>query len=49
MQKLINAYRKLPSPTNRQRLQAYLRKHMMAVCLATPEEIAFLKAHDFTI
>lgn len=49
MSKLIAAYRKLPSPTNRARLQNYLRKHMMAVCLATPEEIAFLKAHDFTI
>lgn len=49
MHKLINAYRKLPSPSNRAKLQAYLNKHMMAVCLATPEEIAFLKTHEFTI
>jgi hypothetical protein len=49
MSRLINTYRKCPTPTNRAKLQAYLNKHMMAVCLATPEELAFLKAHDFTI
>lgn len=49
MTKLINAYRKLPSPANRARLQSYLNKHMMAVCLATPDEVAFLKANEFTI
>lgn len=49
MQKLLNAYRKLPSPTNRAKLQAYLNKHMMAVCLALPEDIAFLRAHNFEI
>jgi hypothetical protein len=49
MQKLLNAYRKLPSPTNRAKLQQYLNKHMMAVCLASPEDIAFLKTHEFTI
>lgn len=49
MSKLINAYRKLPSPTNRAKLQAYLNKHMMAVCLALPEDIVFLKANEFNI
>ena len=49
MTRLIAAYRKLPSPTNRAKLQAYLNKHMMAVCMATPEETAFLKAHGFAI
>ena len=49
MSRLINAYRKCPTPTNRAKLQAYLNKHMMAVCLAPPEELAFLKTHDFTI
>lgn len=49
MSKIINAYRTLPSPKNRERLQTYIRKHTMALCLATPEEIAFLKAHDFTL
>lgn len=47
--KLINAYRKMPSPTNRAKLQAYLNKHMMAICMATPDEIAFLKMHEFKI
>jgi hypothetical protein len=49
MQKLLNAYRKAPTPTNRAKLQQYLNKHMMAVCLASPEDIAFLKTHEFTI
>ena len=49
MHKLIEAFRKVPSPTNRAKLQAYLNKHMMAVCLATPEEQAFLKTHGFNI
>jgi hypothetical protein len=49
MNKLLNAYRKLPSPANRAKLQNYLNKHMMAVCLATPEDIAFLKAHEFKV
>lgn len=49
MQRLLNAFRKLPSPSNRAKLQAYLNKHPMAACLATPEEIAFLRAHAFSI
>ena len=47
MTKLINAYRKLPTPANRVKLQAYLARHMMAVCLASADEIAFLKANEF--
>ena len=47
MHKLINAYRKLPSPTNRAKLAAYLDRHMMALCLANEEETAFLRAHGF--
>jgi hypothetical protein len=49
MSKLINAYRKLPSPSNRVKLQNYLNKHMMAVCMASIEDIAFLRAHNFSI
>jgi hypothetical protein len=49
MNRLINTYRKLPSPSNRVKLQNYLNKHMMAVCLATPEDIAFLRANNFSI
>lgn len=49
MSKLLNAYRKLPCPSNRAKLQAYLNKHSMAVCLASEDEVAFLRAHEFTI
>jgi hypothetical protein len=49
MTRLLNAYRKVPSPSNRAKLQAYLNKHKMAVCLALPEEIEFLKANEFSI
>ena len=49
MSRLIETYRKCPSPSNRAKLQAYLQKHMMSVCMATEQEIAFLKAHEFKI
>ena len=49
MRKLINTYRAMPSPSNRAKLQTYLNKHMMAVCLATPEEVAFLRANEFAL
>jgi hypothetical protein len=49
MTKLINAYRALPTTSNRNKLQNYLNKHMMAACLATAEEIAFLRANEFSI
>lgn len=49
MNKLIDAFRKLPSPTNRHRLATYLARHPMATCLATPEQIAFLKIHEFEV
>lgn len=48
MSKLILAYRKLPTPSNRAKLQAYIQKHMMALCCATADEIAFLKANEFS-
>lgn len=47
MNRLIKAYRKLPSPTKRAKLARYLDQHMMAVCLATAEDTAFLSAHGF--
>jgi len=47
MTKLIQAYRLLPTPANRSRLQAYMDKHSMAVCMACIEEIAFLRANEF--
>jgi len=49
MTKLINAYRKLPSPTNRSKLVTYMLKHPMAVCMASAEDIAFLRANEFLI
>lgn len=49
MTKLINAYRKLPSPTNRNKLMAYIQKHPMAACMASPEDLSFLKANGFTL
>ena len=49
MNRLINAYRKLPSPTNRRKLQAYLDKHMMALCMARLEDIEFLRINNFKI
>lgn len=47
MSKLIAKFKACPTPSNRAKLQAYLDKHMMALCLATPEEIAFLRANEF--
>lgn len=47
MSTLIAQYRKLPSPSNRQRLQAYLDRHPMAICLASPIDLRFLKEHAF--
>ena len=49
MQKLIAAYRKAPTPSNRAKLQQYLNRHMMALCLASAEDLAFLKTHEFKI
>ena len=47
MAKLIDAYRKLPSPTNRRKLEAYIAKHFMATCCLSDEDFHFLKVHGF--
>lgn len=49
MSKLINTYRKCPSPANRAKLQKYIDRHIMAICIASADDIAFLKAHEFKI
>jgi hypothetical protein len=49
MTKLISAYRKLPSMKNRSRLQEYLDSHPMAICMATANDIEFLKSNLFLI
>jgi len=47
MEKLIKIYRKMPSLINRAKLAKYLGQHPMAVCLATSEQIEFLRCHGF--
>lgn len=49
MHKLLEAFRTNPTEANRTKLQNYLNKHMMAICLATPDDQAFLKANQFKI
>ena len=49
MSKLINTYRKCPSPANREKLQRYINRHIMAICIASADDIAFLKTHEFKI
>lgn len=48
MSKLIEKFRQAPTQANRDRLALYLRKHMMASCMATPEESCFLRANGFS-
>jgi hypothetical protein len=49
MSKFIAAFRAAPTAANRVKLQKYLDKHMMALCMASEEEVAFLKTHEFSI
>lgn len=49
MSKLINTFRKCPSPANREKLQRYINRHIMAICIASADDIAFLKTHEFKI
>jgi len=49
MIRLIVAYRKLPSPTNRRKLQAHMDKHPMAVIIASPEDLDFLRKNEFKV
>lgn len=48
MTKLLNAYRAAPTLRNREKLQTYLKRHPMAICLATREECEFLIANSFS-
>lgn len=48
MRKLINTYRRVPTPTNRRRLQAFITKYPMAWVLATEPQREFLRANEFT-
>lgn len=49
MTKLLSTYRAAPTAANRLRLQNCLTRHMMALCIATVEEIEFLKANGFHV
>jgi len=49
MSKLIAAFRAAPTAANRAKLQKYLNAHMMAVCMASEAELAFLKANQFNV
>lgn len=44
MSKLINAHKANPSDANLAKLAAYLRKHMMALCMADADELAYLRS-----
>lgn len=48
MNKLLNKYRAVPTAANRAKLQAYLNKHFMAVCLASPDDQNFLTLNNFS-
>ena len=47
MTKLIIAFKKSPSPVTRKNLEGYLRRHPMAVCMASDIELRFLREHGF--
>ena len=47
MSKLISTYRTTPTAANRAKLARYLDRHQMALCFASDEERAFLKADGF--
>jgi len=49
MDKLLALYKTAPTDTNRARLQTYLRKHMMASCMLTVSDCAFLRANGFSL
>lgn len=49
MIRLLNAYRASPTPANRHKLEAYLRRYPMSVCFATIDEIKFLRNEGFSV
>lgn len=48
MQKLIEAFKAKPTLRNRERLQAYLKKHPMAIVLCSKEQMDFIRRNDFS-
>jgi hypothetical protein len=47
MNKLIEQFVAYPSNATRLRLQKYLDKHPMSICLASPQTQEFLKVNGF--
>lgn len=48
MQKLIERYLASPTPRNREALQAYIKRHPMAVVTCSEEQINFLRSYNFS-
>jgi hypothetical protein len=49
MQKLIATFKANTNEITRAKLQAYIRKHPMAICMLTAEEFQFLKTNGFSL
>jgi hypothetical protein len=49
MQKLIATFKANTDEITRAKLQAYIRKHPMAICMLTAEEFQFLKTNGFSL
>jgi peroxiredoxin len=49
MTKLIDAFLATQSDKARAKLQMYLDKHMMAICLASDEQKQILKTYGFKV
>lgn len=47
--KLAQKFRSFPAPSVRARIVAHIAKHPFSVCMASPEEIAFLKSNGFSL
>jgi hypothetical protein len=49
MHKLLEQFKADPSEKNRVKLLNYLNKHMMAICIASPDDQKFIKTHIFKV
>jgi hypothetical protein len=49
MSKLIALFKTAPTDTNRAKLNTYMNRHMMAVCMLSIEETAYLRANGFKL
>lgn len=49
MPKLIALFKIAPTDVNRAKLNTYMNRHMMAVCMLSIEETAYLRANGFKL